>query len=76
MTSKVQRYFLEIKNFDKPIDLNLPKNHTIVLDDKKDFQLNKYLYEKIGKKDLEPAPTLDFGTSRRNVHGRRESKGG
>ena len=27
MTSKVQRYFLEIKNFGKPIDLNLPKSN-------------------------------------------------
>ena len=40
MVSRVQRYFLEIKDFSKLIDLNLPENHKIILDDKKDFQLN------------------------------------
>ena len=37
MVSRVQRYFLEIKDFSKLIDLNLPENHKIILDDKKDF---------------------------------------
>ena len=42
MISRVQRYFLEIKDFSKSIDLNLPENHKIILDDKKDFKLNKF----------------------------------
>ena len=45
MISKVKRYFLEIKSFTKPIDLNLPENHKIILDNKKDFQLNKFFYK-------------------------------
>ena len=48
MISRIQRYFLEIKNFDKPIELNLPIDHQIILDDKKDFQLNKFFYKQIG----------------------------
>ena len=48
MISRVQRYFLEIKDFTKPIELNLPKNHKIILDDKKDFKLNKFFYKQIG----------------------------
>ena len=50
MVSRVQRYFLEIKDFSKLIDLNLPENHKIILDDKKDFQLNKFFYKNVGKK--------------------------
>ena len=30
------------------VDLNLPNNYQIVLDDKKDFQLNKFFYKQIG----------------------------
>tara|TARA_B110001450_G_scaffold63438_1_gene60184 strand:- start:10 stop:516 length:507 start_codon:yes stop_codon:yes gene_type:complete len=48
MISRVQRYFLEIKNFTKPIELNLPKNYKIILDDKKNFRLNKFFYKLIG----------------------------
>jgi len=48
MISKVQRYFLEIKDFTKPIELNLPQNHKIILDEKRDFQLNKFFYKLIG----------------------------
>ena len=48
MISRVQRFFLEIKNFSKPIELNLPQNHKIILDEKKDFQLNKFFYKQIG----------------------------
>ena len=48
MISRVQRYFLEKNNFTRPIKLNLPKNHKIILDDKKDFQLNKFFYKQIG----------------------------
>ena len=48
MISRVQRYFLEMKNFTKPIELNLPKNHKIILDDKKNFRLNKFFYKLIG----------------------------
>ena len=48
MVSRVQRYFLEIRDFSKLIDLNLPENHKIILDDKKDFQLNKFFYKQIG----------------------------
>ena len=45
MISRVQRYFLEIKNFTKPIELNLPKNHQIILDNKRDIVLNKFFYK-------------------------------
>ena len=48
MISRVKRYFLEIKNFSNPIDLNIPKNYQIFLDEKKDFQLNKFFYKQIG----------------------------
>ena len=48
MISRVQRYFLEIKNFNKPIELNLPENHKIIIDNKRDFQLNKFFYKQIG----------------------------
>jgi|TARA_B110000914_G_scaffold221156_1_gene232461 ribosomal protein S18 acetylase RimI-like enzyme len=48
MISRIQRYFLEIKNFVKPIELNLPKDHQIILDDKKDFRINKFFYKLIG----------------------------
>ena len=41
MVSRVKRYFLEIKDFSNTIDLNLPENYKIILDDKNDFQLNK-----------------------------------
>ena len=49
MISRVQRYFLEIKDFNKPVELNLPKNYKIILDEKKDFQLNKFFYKNVGK---------------------------
>ena len=42
MVSRVKRYFLEIKDFSKTIDLNLPENYKIVLDNKDNFHLNKY----------------------------------
>ena len=48
MISRVQRYFLEIKDFTTPIELNLPASHRIILDDKKDFQLNRFFYKQIG----------------------------
>ena len=48
MVSRVKRYFLEIKDFSNTIDLNLPENHKIILDDKNDFQLNKFFYKQIG----------------------------
>ena len=48
MISRVKRYFLEIKSFSDLINLNLPNNYQIVLDDKKDFQLNKFFYKQIG----------------------------
>ena len=37
MVSRVKRYFLEIKDFSNTIDLNLPENYKIILDDKNDF---------------------------------------
>ena len=37
MVSKVKRYFLEIKKFSKTVDLNLPENFKIILDNKDDF---------------------------------------
>ena len=48
MISRVQRFFLELKNFSNPIELNLPQNHKIILDEKKDYQLNKFFYKQIG----------------------------
>ena len=48
MVSRVQRYFLELKDFSNTIDLNLPANYQILLDDKNDFQLNKFFYKQIG----------------------------
>ena len=50
MVSRVQRYFLELKDFSNTIDLNLPANYQILLDDKNDFQLNKFFYKQIGLK--------------------------
>ena len=48
MISRVKRYFLEIKDFSHPIKLNIPENFKIILDDKKDFELNKFFYKQIG----------------------------
>ena len=48
MISKVKRYFLEIKDFSNPIELNIPKNYKIILDEKKDLQYNKFFYKQIG----------------------------
>ena len=48
MVSRVKRYFLEIKDFSNTIDLKLPENYKIILDDKNDFQLNKFFYKQIG----------------------------
>ena len=48
MISKIQRFFLEKRNFLKPIDLNLPDSYKIILDEKKDFHLNKFFYKQIG----------------------------
>ena len=50
MISRVKRYFLEIKDFSNPIELNIPENYQIILDDKKNFELNKFFYKQIGKK--------------------------
>ena len=41
MISRVKRYFLEIKNFSKPVELNLPKNYQIILDEKKIEEANQ-----------------------------------
>ena len=48
MISKVRRYFLEIKFFSNPVKLSLPSHYKIILDDKKNFQLNKFFYKQIG----------------------------
>ena len=48
MVSRVKRYFLEIKDFSNTIDLNLPENYKIILDNKNDFHLNKFFYKQIG----------------------------
>ena len=48
MVSRVRRFFLEIKDLSNTISLNIPKNYKIILDDKKDFQLNKFFYKQIG----------------------------
>ena len=39
MISRVKRYFLEIKDFSNPIELNIPQDYQIILDEKKDFKL-------------------------------------
>ena len=49
MISRIKRYFLEVKNFSNPIELKLPENFKIILDDKRDFHLNKFFYKQIGK---------------------------
>ena len=48
MISRIKRFFLEIKNFSNPVELNLPSYYQIILDSKKDFQLNKFFYKQIG----------------------------
>ena len=48
MISRVKRYFLEIKDFSKPIELNIPEGYQIFFDEKKDFNLNKFFYKQIG----------------------------
>ena len=48
MPTRVKRYFLEIKNFSISVALNIPENFKVILDDKKDFQLNKFFYKQIG----------------------------
>ena len=48
MISRVKRYFLEIIDFSNPIELNIPENYHILLDDKKKFELNKFFYKQIG----------------------------
>ena len=41
MVSRVKRYFLEIKDFSKTINLNLPENFQIILDGKNNFIILK-----------------------------------
>ena len=48
MISRIKRYFLEIKNFSNTVELNLPNYYQIILDGKKNFQLNKFFYKQIG----------------------------
>ena len=48
MISRIKRFFLEIKKFSNPVKLNLPSYYQIILDSKKDFQLNKFFYKQIG----------------------------
>ena len=46
MVSRVQRYFLELKDFSNTIDLNLPANYQILLDacpEKYKSRVNKFL---------------------------------
>ena len=45
IVSRVKRYFLEIKDFSKTVDLNLPENFKIILDYKDNFHLNKFFYK-------------------------------
>ena len=47
--SKVQRYFLEIEIKDnKNLDFHLPPKIRIFLEEKRDFNINKLFYKKIG----------------------------
>ena len=49
MVSESKRYFLEIKDFSKTIDLkSLPENFQIILNDEDNFHLNRFLYKQIG----------------------------
>ena len=48
MIARVKRYFLEIKDFSDPVELNIPEDYQIILDDKKNFKLNKFFYKQIG----------------------------
>ena len=48
MVSRVKRYFLVIRDFSKTVDLNLPENFQIILDDKDNFHLNRFFYKQIG----------------------------
>ena len=48
MISRVKRYFLEIKDFSNPVELNLPSNYKITLDNQKNFNINKFFYKQIG----------------------------
>ena len=48
MASRVKRYFLEIRDFSKTIDLNLPDNFQIILDNKYNFHQNRFFYKQIG----------------------------
>ena len=49
MISRIKRYFLEIKDFNlNNKNLNIPKNFQIILDSKKNFQVNKFFYKQIG----------------------------
>ena len=48
MVSRIKRYFLEIKDFSNTIDLNLPENYKIILDDKNDiFKKNTFTIPEI-----------------------------
>ena len=57
MVSRVRRYFLEIKDFSKTVDLNLPENFQIILDDKDNFHLNRFFYKQIG---VDPIGEIDY----------------
>ena len=48
MISRVKRYFLEMKDFSRSIELNIPNHYQIILDEKKNFKLNKFFYKQIG----------------------------
>ena len=46
---KVKRFFLEVKKINhKIIDLNLPTDIKIVLEQNKDFKINKFFYRQVG----------------------------
>jgi ribosomal protein S18 acetylase RimI-like enzyme len=48
MISRIKRYFLEMKSFSNQIEINMTEQYQIILDDKKDFKLNKFFYKQIG----------------------------
>jgi GNAT superfamily N-acetyltransferase len=51
MSNIVQRNYLEIKSIDGLLEVSKPNlNLNILLVDKPDYQLNKFLYKEIGKK--------------------------
>ena len=44
----VKRYFLELKNFDLDREINIPNTFSIVKNNNRNFEINKFFYKQIG----------------------------